>query len=492
MKSAFLLALSIVLCRAQVTYKVQLAESDGGKIVELPGETYVAAVLAGEAGTFRSEEGRKAMAVAARTYAAYARGRHAGEGFDFCATTHCQRADLHAISAELTRAAAATAGELLWFEGKPAFAVYSRDCGGQTASIADLWPDIRAPYLVTHSDPYCSRHTLASWSWTASTAEITAVLRAHQLSVPHRLERIVISERTTSHRARTLELIGERSVPLGAASLRLAIGRTLGWNKVRSDRYGIDSNANQICFRGAGQGHGIGLCQDGADEMGLEGRTYREILAFYYPGTTLSRNAADSLQWAQLTSEHVKLLSTNPNRDRTVLPIAENLISSARARLPVIHVNIRVFPNLDAFRNSTGEPGWVAAHTFASTIDLQPLAMLEPRGILRSTLRHELLHVAIDTNALAGLPVWFREGLVGYLAGETTPAPPATNFRVSDSDLLERNDKARAQAASTQARGRVTALIGRYGEPTVLGWIRRGLPAAVINSTASNANTKSK
>lgn len=491
MKPALLLAVSFVaLCPAQVTYKVQLTRSEGGAIVELPAEKYIAAVLAGESGTFRSEEARKAMAVAARTYAARMRGRHAAEGFDFCATTHCQRAELRGITPELLRAAQATAGELLWFEGKPAFTVYSRDCGGETAGVTDLWPDMQAPYLVIHSDPYCLRNGDASWSWVASPDEIASALRASQLSVPNKLDRIMITERTPSQRARTLELIGpDRSLALSAGSLRLAVGRTLGWNKLRSDRYEIDSRAGQICFRGTGEGHGIGLCQHGADEMGLEGRTYREILAFYYPGAVLSRTAAD-LHWAQLTSEHVKLLSMDPNRDRSVLPIAEALLRDVPAQFPTRSVTVRIYPDLDTFRNATGEPGWVAAHTSGSTIDLQPLAMLQSRGILRSTLRHEILHVAIEANAAAALPVWFREGLVEYLAGDRTAAP--TPAQVSDGDIQQRQDKARAQAAYAQARDHVTTLVHRYGEGAVLSWVKRGLPAEVTNSTASSANTNSK
>jgi stage II sporulation protein D len=466
-------------------------QSEGGAIVELPAEKYVAAVLAGETSTFRSEEGRKAMAVDARTYAAYTRGRHAAEGFDFCATTHCQRADLRGITPDALRAADATAGELLWFKGKPALSVYSRDCGGETANVTDLWPDIHAPYLLTQSDPYCIRHGATAWSWTASTDEIGSILRAAGLNVPDHLERIVITEHARSYRARTLELIArERSVALSAGSLRLAVGRSLGWNKLRSDRYEIESYGNRVCFRGTGQGHGIGLCQDGADEMGVERHSYREILAFYYPGAVLSRTAGESLHWSQLSGEHVKLLSTDSNHDRAVLPLARALLREMPAPFPVPRVTIRVYPDLDAFRNATGEPGWVAARTSGSNIDLQPLAILQARGVLRSTLRHELLHVAIESNATPGLPLWFREGLVEYLADDRTSAPAAA--QVSDADLAQREDQARARAAYAQARQRVAILVGRYGQGAVLGWVKRGLPAEVMNSSASSANTNSR
>jgi stage II sporulation protein D len=101
-------------------YKVRLTANDGNCVIEIPAEQYVAGVLAGECSTFQSDEALKAMAVAARTYAARLRGRHASEGFDFCATTHCQRFESRNVPARLTRAVAATEGELLWYDGEPA------------------------------------------------------------------------------------------------------------------------------------------------------------------------------------------------------------------------------------------------------------------------------------------------------------------------------------------------------------------------------------
>jgi len=73
-----------------------------------------------------------------------------------------------------------------------------------------------------------------------------------------------------------------------AETFRLAIGRTLGWNKVRSDLYEVRRSGDRILFEGYGAGHGIGLCQDGAAAMGEQGYTYREILAYYYPNTRIS------------------------------------------------------------------------------------------------------------------------------------------------------------------------------------------------------------
>lgn len=479
------------LCPAQVSYKVRLPDQ-GGRIVQLPAEKYVAAVLAGESGTFRSEEALKAMAVAARTYAARLRGRHAADGYDFCDTTHCQHLDLDGIAMpRFARAAEATAGELLWFKGELAFAAYTRDCGGQTESVQYVWPHFQAPYLLSHADPFCTRHA-AAWSWSAPPQDIAAALHSSNLDAPDDLARIIITQITPSHRAQRLGLIGHNTqVPISASSFRFAIGRNLGWNTLRSQRYEIENRDSQIYFRGIGEGHGIGLCQHGADEMGLEGRAYREILAFFYPGTVVAQTAA-GFDWVQMAGERLTVLSTNPDRDRQVLSQSEALNRSLAARFGwgTPQITIRVYPDIAAFRNATGEPGWVAARASGSSIDLQPTALLQARGILTQTLRHELLHVAIERRATAGLPVWFREGLVEYLdAGKSSRPDPAP---ARDADFEQRHDQLRAQAAYAEARARVAALITRYGEPTVLGWVARGLPAEVKNSSTSSAPANSR
>src|ERR1019366_26314 len=120
------LVFAATLTAAPVTLKVRVKSAT----IEMPLEEYVAAVLAGECSTFRSDEGVKAMAVAARSYALNLRGRHAAQGYDLCATTHCQRVDPDAVTPRLAWLAAQTPGGPLWFERKPAFACYSRrSCG---------------------------------------------------------------------------------------------------------------------------------------------------------------------------------------------------------------------------------------------------------------------------------------------------------------------------------------------------------------------------
>ena len=464
----------------------------GASAVEIPLERYVSAVLAGEGGVLQSDAALQALAVAARTYAVRLKGRHASEGYDFCDSTHCQRIELGAITPRLESIAAETAGELLWYQGKPAFTPYSQDCGGRTADAGAVWPELAAPYLTGHADPYCSRAPLV-WHASLDPQRASDILKRAGLRAPRMPERIAISERTDSGRAHTLLLSGGgESVRIAAGSFRLAIDRELGWNTLRSDFYQVDSDRSQWVFQGKGSGHGVGLCQRGAEQMGFRGAGWRDILAFYYPGTVVGLTGR-GLTWQRLSGDRIALITVRPNGDRAALSTAERQLRALaqRTHWPVPDkIELRVFPDLETFRDATGEPGWVAAHTVGRRIDLQPLATLAGRGAVDSTIGHELAHVLVESQAAPGLPLWFREGLVEYLERRSdAPAPPRAP---TDAELLNRSNVETARRAYAQAAAAVAALASRYGETAVFDWVRRGLPPEVMKAIPSQPATKSK
>jgi stage II sporulation protein D len=443
--------------------KVKLTKQDGDKVVTMPLDKYVAAVLAGESSVFRSDEALKAMSIAARTYAVRLRGRHEKEGFDFCSTTHCQRVDLKAVTQRLEGVTEDTAGELLWFEGKPVFACYTRDCGGRTEDAGAVWPDLAASYLRSHEDPYCLRLGGSSWQWAGTPQDILSALKQSELRAPRTLEQIAFRQTTASGRAHVLALIGGgETVAVSASSFRFAIGRGIGWDTLRSDKYRVTFTNGRFLFQGSGAGHGVGLCQRGSDRMGKEGRSYHDILSFYYPGTVVGLTAR-GLKWTRMGGEFVAVMTTQPGQDAGLVENAERMVRGLSERTHLEfprHIEIRLYPDLDTYRNATGAPGTVAGFTRGSRIDLQPEAVLRSRGVFDSTLRHELLHVLVEHRAKPGLPVWFREGLVEYLDG--------------------------------QGRGRVKDLVNRYGADAVMAWLVRGLPPEVNDSSSSHATTKSK
>ena len=433
--------------------------------LKMPLEQYVAAVLQGESAGFKSDEALKAMAVAARTYAVHFRPRHQTEGFDFCDTTHCQDVRLGAESERVRAAVAATAGELLWYEGKPAATYYHRSCGGEIEGSQALERDLRAPYLRRHRDEYCVR-VPDEWHVQISKSDLSRAVGRLVTSVQ-------IIERSESGRVRKLSVSGR---PVTATDFRLAIGRTLGWDKVRSDLYEEQDLGDTVSFRGRGQGHGVGLCQTGADVMGQAGRSYQEILAYYYPGTSIGLNA-QGLSWEKLSGESLDLITTSRADASALIPAAERALHfaeqhtgwSIRAR-----PQVKIYPSISIYRNATGEPGWVAASTLGSTVRLQPISILRRTDSLDSILRHEFLHMLIEANAAPNAPIWLREGLAIYLANPHAMRPTSIDVAALERQMSALRSEEEMRAAYQACGTAVADAVGKSGLDSVLSWVHNG------------------
>jgi len=461
-------------------------------VLRVPLEEYVVLALTGESADSKSDAALQAMAVVVRTYAVSQRGRHGAEGFDLCDATHCQLLRFDGTApARLRSAAEATTGQLLWFRGEPAQTFYSRNCAGTTEDGARLWPGISAPYLRSHADPYCVVHGRNEWSAEIGKNELAEVLRdSGAAGAGDRVTSLHILERTPSGRVARIEVRGATAQVMTGERFRTTLGRLLGTNGLRSDAFEVSDSGDRFRFHGYGAGHGAGLCQAGAEEMAAQGKTYREILAFYYPGTSPGLTA-QGLDWVRVGGERLDMVSTRPEADRAFLPRveralreAESLTGWALASRP----ELRVYPTVSVYRNATGEPGWVAASTRGRVVRLEPLEQLNAAGALDSTLRHEFLHLLIEGRARNGLPLWFREGLVLYLSREATQSPgdagdaAAADFAALNRALANPTSADVQRAAYRHARAAVARLVNERGRREVLSWVERGLPAELAGS----------
>ena len=107
------------LARASRGVTIRIGSPGRGRdALDIPLELYVAQVLSAEGEPNAPEASAQALAIAIRTYALFNAGRHQKEGFDLCDTTHCQV--LRASSAASRRAAQATLGQVLTYQGAPA------------------------------------------------------------------------------------------------------------------------------------------------------------------------------------------------------------------------------------------------------------------------------------------------------------------------------------------------------------------------------------
>jgi hypothetical protein len=111
-----------------------------------------------------------------------------------------------------------------------------------------------------------------------------------------------------------------------------------------------------------------------------------------------------------------------------------NAASVSVGDLPLLE--IRLNDSTGDFTSRTGQPWWAAAATKGNRIELQPVGILKTRGVLVTTLRHELAHVVIDRVSGNRAPRWLEEGFAIYLAGEGPMlAHYATKATISTNEL---------------------------------------------------------
>ena len=93
-----------------------------------------------------------------------------------------------------------------------------------------------------------------------------------------RLDSVRVVRRDRTGRAELVELAGERRKRLRGWDFKIIVGRTLGWNVLKSSRFDVARAGSAFVFHGTGFGHGLGLCQAGAHRMASRGASYREIM----------------------------------------------------------------------------------------------------------------------------------------------------------------------------------------------------------------------
>jgi stage II sporulation protein D len=282
------------------TIRVQVREGSTLVVRQVPLEEYVAVAAMSEVHPDLNDEAVaervfEVQAVIARTYAASNRGRHAKDGFDLCSTTHCQlyepaRLRTSRWAALVQTAAQDTAGELLWFADAPARAVFHADCGGHTSSAAAVWGGICPAYLSGASDngPAGSAHV--DWTFETRTAALRTALNADpRTAVGAKLDRIEVAGRDGSGRAEKIVLRGTRTFVIRGEVFREVVARALGVKSIRSTLFSVKKSRDAFVFSGKGFGHGVGLCQAGALARLKAGASPDQVLAHYFPGTSLRR-----------------------------------------------------------------------------------------------------------------------------------------------------------------------------------------------------------
>ncbi|HKO98162.1 MAG TPA: SpoIID/LytB domain-containing protein [Pyrinomonadaceae bacterium] len=436
----------------------------GQEVTEsIPLEDYVRGVVATEGSTENQLEALKALAIAVRTYAVRNMGRHQKDGYDFCSMTHCQRyqsvssSRATSLPSAVIEAVAATRGQVLEdSDGQIADSYFSASCGGATANIGTLWGGPTPAYLRGVNDEACDTELHNSWTDIISEAQLSKALQSDpRTNVGARLASVHVVRRDQSDRAELISIKGTRNATVKGWEFKIIVGRSLGWNLLKSSRFEIARSGSNFIFRGKGFGHGLGLCQEGAHVMASHGFSHREILEKYFPTTHVmsNRNAkgAADLFWSPIDPSGFaprlnyakrpgrisrQILKSEGFRidypdtiDRREIESLLGLLHTNRnalvSRVAVAGLNPRI-PTLEVFINDTtgnfvgrtGQPPWAAAATRNNRIELQPLGTLKKRGVLETTVKHELVHILVDALGGSRAPRWLAEGLAINFSGE--------------------------------------------------------------------------
>jgi SpoIID/LytB domain protein len=255
-----------------------------------------------------------AQAIAARTELLQKIGRrNLTDPFLLCSTQQCQvYAGAGKEDPRTTRAIEATRGMVLLRNGGGMIDVrYSASCGGHGEDNDAIWggepdPSLRGKpdatsggmsrvtddsvgaFLDGGGDAWCNQGRLARpkfrWTEKVSETELTARIATEHPEVG-RVRRLVARQRGVSGRIGVLAIEGDKAS--AEVSGDLHIRRLLGG--LKSTLFEVTRQGDSFVFRGAGFGHGVGMCQMGAIGMAAAGRSHAQILAHYYRGSHLHR-----------------------------------------------------------------------------------------------------------------------------------------------------------------------------------------------------------
>lgn len=293
-----------------------ISATDSGLLVvnRLPVEEYLRGVVPIELGT-RLETDRSALeaqAIAARSYA-YIRVP-SEENVSQAVSWHMLATVVNQVYAGadvehpvVNAAIDATAGLVLRYGGLLVDAPYSSSCGGRSAVPHDNWRGAREePYLQPVDDinpatgaAFCDIAPRNHWTAELDESQLSEAVRRALVAAgartpsPSAVREVRIDDRTPSGRVGTLVLRTDRGdVTVRANDLR-AVFRDARGAILPSTYFSIDRESRLrghltgVALRGAGNGHGVGMCQWGAIGRSRAGQDARTILRHYYPGTVV-------------------------------------------------------------------------------------------------------------------------------------------------------------------------------------------------------------
>lgn len=276
--------------------EIRFVSQINGELYNCSMSDYLPGVLAGEMPALFSEEALKAQAVAARTYIIHCMKTEnpSHPDADVCDDPSCCKAFLsndelkelwgdnyQEYWQKMNDAVMATDGEYLTYNDEAILAVFHSSSSGMTEDAKNIWAEV--PYLVSVDSP----------EGQTDVPNFVSTIEVSQEDFKNKIEAVFPD---ASFEGEAAGWLGEAVYNDSARVSSITIGGTevAGTQlrnifDLRSTNFSLDYSEGKFIFTVSGYGHGVGMSQYGANVMAENGSDYKEILAHYYPGTTLEK-----------------------------------------------------------------------------------------------------------------------------------------------------------------------------------------------------------
>jgi len=266
--------------------RLEVHSQDGAILLinEVAMEVYVAGVVSSEMPASWGLEARKAQAVAARSYALMRRAA-SDQPWHVEASVLDQVYSGKPVDPTSQAAVTATHGQVLAQDGHLVSVYYSSTCAGHTELPGAVWPDRPVHGTTSVACGFCEGSPNYSWTASITPEEVAEMVRrdGHRAGEIQSLQR---HTSTASGRVTAIDAVTDEGTVTWSGN---RFRQLMGWGRVRSTRFELRYDQDTFVLTGTGFGHGVGLCQWGAQGMDRAGRDHARILEHYFPGTELIR-----------------------------------------------------------------------------------------------------------------------------------------------------------------------------------------------------------
>ncbi|MCX5666165.1 MAG: SpoIID/LytB domain-containing protein [Candidatus Omnitrophica bacterium] len=248
-------------------------------------EEYLYGVLYNEVSHRWPMEAIKAQGITARTFALYQARQNKLQDYDLTNDIYSQvYSGATSERWATTRAVRLTLGKVLTYKGDIFPTYYHATCGGVTEDAANLW-NIDIEPLKGSECGFCKDSPHYKWAKNIPLSDIEKKLGDNGYKLG-KIVSVTVIERNKSGRVDKLEVKdgSDVSCMLTGKDFR----RMMGPNDVRSTNFEPSISKEKLTLNGIGWGHGVGMCQWGANGMAGHGKKAEEILKIYYPGAEIT------------------------------------------------------------------------------------------------------------------------------------------------------------------------------------------------------------